>query len=208
MPDVLPDDDNNGEEAKLDNDGPETDATITSEATPQLLASRDEFLRRKFLNCVAELLANKRGGNHVAATALREGEDSVEIDIASNRPFTTIKDDEYLTSLSRFLGEADTWETAPTDRTMHSVQGPLLEVTVTRNANRLDEWLESLSKLLGRAPALPALPRPACGAGLLAQPLSRKPTVRHGCGPGARKAGRIVLLVHGGRKSQQLGLES
>ena len=166
MPDVLPDDDNNGEEAKLDNDGPETDATITSEATPQLLASRDEPLRRKFLNCVAELLANKSGGNHVAAAALREGEDSVEIDIASNRPFT-IKDDEYLTSLSRFLGEADTWETAPTDRTIHSVEGPPLKATVTRNANRLDEWVGSLSKLLGRVPALPALPRPACGAGLL-----------------------------------------
>jgi len=161
VPGVLPDDDDDddGEEQKLDDDDPDTDAIITDKATPQLLAGRDEPIRQKFLNCIAELLANKRGGKHVAATALREGEDSVEIDIASNSPFT-VEDDEYLASLARFLGESDTWETAPRDGTIHGMEGPLLEVTVTRNADRLDGWIERLAKLLGGTPARPA-DRPA-----------------------------------------------
>lgn len=112
----------------------------------------DESVREKFLNCVAELLAYKKGGRYVAATALREGKNSVEIDIASNSPFS-IKDDEWLALLSRFLATRGTRDaatpTAGTTARHGEVSGRLLlEATVTRNAGRLNRLIKLFAKLL------------------------------------------------------------
>jgi hypothetical protein len=66
------------------------------------LAGTGDRLRQKFLDCISELLAYTKGGKYVTATALREKEDQVEVDIARNSDFTT-SDTEYLALLERFL---------------------------------------------------------------------------------------------------------
>lgn len=124
---------------------------IATGAGPHPLAVSDEPIRQKFLNCIAELLAHKKGGKYVAATALREKEDSVEIDIASNSPFKP-SDEEYLACLVRFLGERSAEEGPPTDGTLYGADGAchsLLELTVIRNASRVDWWQKELAKLGG-----------------------------------------------------------
>jgi hypothetical protein len=66
------------------------------------LATGDEVPREKFLNSISELLAHTKGGKYVTAAALREKEDSTEVDIARNTEFGP-KDNDYLSSLARFL---------------------------------------------------------------------------------------------------------
>jgi hypothetical protein len=67
------------------------------------LAGTGDRLRQKFLDCISELLAHTKGGKYVTATALREKEDQVEVDISRNSDFRT-SDTEYLALLERFLG--------------------------------------------------------------------------------------------------------
>ena len=148
-PGILPDsDDDSDDDDELDDDS-DTDTVVTAEF-PNPLAAHDEPIRQKFLNCIAELLAYKKGGKHVAATALREKENSVEIDVASNSPFNA-KDEEYFASLSRFLGSCGEQETTSPDDTLYTVGSPcypLLVAPVMRNASRLDKWIEDFAKFL------------------------------------------------------------
>lgn len=46
-----------------------------------------ESIRSKFLDCIAQLLSRSKGWENVTATALREREDFVEVDIARNDCF-------------------------------------------------------------------------------------------------------------------------
>jgi hypothetical protein len=78
---------------------PDIDKTSIDTA---ILAVGDEVLREKFLDSISELLAHTKGGKHVTAAALREKEDSIEIDIARNTGFRC-EDENYLFSLARFL---------------------------------------------------------------------------------------------------------
>ncbi|KAE8419970.1 hypothetical protein BDV36DRAFT_293621 [Aspergillus pseudocaelatus] len=101
---------NDDDEADFE-DGPDED--FTSIDTEQLTAN-SEILRRKFLDCIGELLAHTKGGKFVTATALREKEDEVEIDIARNNGLKT--DDEVcLGFLRRSLAmQADAQEQVTT----------------------------------------------------------------------------------------------
>jgi hypothetical protein len=45
-------------------------------------------LKQKFLDCLAEFAANKKGGTAVACSAMRESEDSVSLWIARNKGFS------------------------------------------------------------------------------------------------------------------------
>jgi hypothetical protein len=71
-----------------------------------LLTPYDTKIREKFLNCVAELLSHSKGGATVTAAALREKEDSVEVDLSRNNGFEK-HDDTYLTLLARYLAAED-----------------------------------------------------------------------------------------------------
>jgi hypothetical protein len=75
-------------------------------ANNQLLTTGNEIIREKFLNCICDLLAHTKGPKFVTAAALRENEDSIEIDLARNDGFDA-NDDEYLSSLARFLAIED-----------------------------------------------------------------------------------------------------
>ncbi len=79
-----------GERASLDND---------------TLTPYDPDIRKKFLNAIAELLSHTKGGANVTATALRENEDSIEVDLARNGGFQQ-SDEQYLVSLEAFLAAA------------------------------------------------------------------------------------------------------
>ena len=148
VPDIVPGD---GDDSENDlDDNLDTDVIIAGEAQDHL-AAHGEVIRQKFLNCVAELLAHTKGGKHVAATALREKENAVEVDIASNSPFH-VEDDRWLASLSHFLANCGGRRTtAAADGTLYNADDPyrsFLDATVRRNAARLDWWIAEFAKLL------------------------------------------------------------
>ncbi|EJT73599.1 hypothetical protein GGTG_07455 [Gaeumannomyces tritici R3-111a-1] len=110
---------------------------------PERLAAHDVGIRKKFLNCVAELLSNVKGGDRVMATAMRESEDAIEVDIASNGGFGP-EDEQYLDSLSQFLaleGDEDTAEK----------RHAFLDATIAYNAPRIDFWADGLVKITRKA---------------------------------------------------------
>ena len=59
-------------------------------------------LKQKFLDCLAEFAANKKGGTRVACSAMRESEDSVYIWIARNEGFSEAEKPIF-TALERLL---------------------------------------------------------------------------------------------------------
>jgi hypothetical protein len=65
-------------------DSAEVDAK--SDRAACLESSRDS-IRSQFLDCIAQLLSPNTGWEYVVATALREREDSVEVDVARNDCF-------------------------------------------------------------------------------------------------------------------------
>ncbi|KAK0721105.1 hypothetical protein B0H67DRAFT_609555 [Lasiosphaeris hirsuta] len=164
VPDILPED-NGDSEDDLDDD-PDIDSIIASEA-PDHLTAHDEPIRRKFLNCVAELLAHTKGGKHVTATALREKENSVEVDVAKNTPFS-VEDDKWLASLSHFLAKGGGGRgTTAADGTIYDLEDScpsLLEAIARRNAARLDGWIEQFAKLLKGTRLVFAATRPVGAA--------------------------------------------
>lgn len=81
----------------------------------QLLTTGSETIREKFLNCICDILSHTKGSKFVTAAALREKEDSVEIDLARNDGFDA-KDDEYLSSLAMFLAIEDEGKRDKSDR--------------------------------------------------------------------------------------------
>jgi hypothetical protein len=90
-------------------EGDVSDGDIELEEATQstnLLTPYDTNIREKFLNCVAELLSHSKGGATVTAAALREKEDSVEVDLARNDGFGPC-DDRYLPLLVGFLAAED-----------------------------------------------------------------------------------------------------
>lgn len=56
----------------------------------QIASSGHEKLKRKFLDCIAELAANKKGGHAVACALMKEEEIKVTIWVARNNGFTGV----------------------------------------------------------------------------------------------------------------------
>jgi hypothetical protein len=82
-PASLPDDDLEGNDS-----GEESDTGSIDTSRPQRISkSRHGRVKRKFLDSLAELAANKKGGHSVACSAMREEEDSVTVWIARNEGF-------------------------------------------------------------------------------------------------------------------------
>jgi hypothetical protein len=71
------------EQLDVDSDSGSVDTT-----QPQPISqSGHDTLKRKFLNCLAECAANKKGGQSVACSAMKEAEESVTIWITRNEGF-------------------------------------------------------------------------------------------------------------------------
>ena len=72
----------------LDSNG-DGDASSTDTRFPhQISNSGHGRLKRRFLDCLAELAANKKGGTAVACSAMKEAEDNAVIWIARNEGFS------------------------------------------------------------------------------------------------------------------------
>ena len=70
-----------------------TDGDVSSMDTRlayQLSDSGHERLKRRFLDCLAEFAANRKGGTTVACSAMKEAEDNVVIWIARNEGFSDV----------------------------------------------------------------------------------------------------------------------
>jgi len=93
-------------DAGEEEEGGELDAE-TERAT--FIQGSRESIRSKFLDCIAQLLSPSKGWGSVAATALREREDFVEIDVARNDCFDIAGIDvegpeqDYCRALEQFL---------------------------------------------------------------------------------------------------------
>ena len=70
-----------------DHDGDCDVASVVTNKVHQVSDSGHMSLKRKFLDCLAEFAANKRGGKAVSCTAMKEAEDSVTVWIARNEGF-------------------------------------------------------------------------------------------------------------------------
>ncbi|KAM0425349.1 hypothetical protein ACHAPT_009405 [Fusarium lateritium] len=78
-----PDDAPAAVDAQDEDDEDMADADIAS-LDAEILTPQDDKVREKFLDCVSELLSHTKGGKFVTAAALREKEDSIEIDLVRN----------------------------------------------------------------------------------------------------------------------------
>ncbi|KAL4962166.1 uncharacterized protein BDV14DRAFT_179123 [Aspergillus stella-maris] len=112
-----------------------------------ILSSPRNSVRRKFLDCVAQVLSPCKGWDGVTAAAMREGEDGVEVDIARNNGF--LSDDDcfdsqivgYCKMLEGFLagsaGGTNATETSPTDFELK---------VIDYTSRRIDHWIEDLRR--------------------------------------------------------------
>lgn len=65
--------------------GPDKDYCETDSTTPQQFTNLDESeLRRRFLDCTAELVSGVHGGSHVASTLLAEWPGKAQVLVAKN----------------------------------------------------------------------------------------------------------------------------
>ena len=99
-PDLDDDDDNDNRDENEDESivGADVKSDVNDELVPYA-----ETPREKSLDCIAELLSPQKGWNYVTATALREHEDFVEVDIARNSGIEDNEDKEYLVLLEKFM---------------------------------------------------------------------------------------------------------
>ncbi|SPO06386.1 uncharacterized protein DNG_09075 [Cephalotrichum gorgonifer] len=132
-----------------EDDDLDDDADIeTASQIMELLTPYDTNVREKFLNCVAELLSHSKGGATVTAAALREKEDSVEVDLSRNAGFGAL-DERYLSLLAGFLASADIVDSAADQVETKEGFRSFLETTIDLNANRLDFWFQKAKDLIG-----------------------------------------------------------
>lgn len=66
-------------------------SSIDTDCPGQISNAGHGGLMRKFLDCLAEFAANKKGGKSVTCTAMREAEESVIIWIARNEGFQSLE---------------------------------------------------------------------------------------------------------------------
>ena len=73
-----------------DDNGDEDAPSIDTRFAHQISDSGHGRLKRRFLDCLAEFAANKKGGTAVACSAMKEAEDNVFIWIARNEGFSDV----------------------------------------------------------------------------------------------------------------------
>lgn len=79
-------------ECDSNTDDPSDTETDYKTVNNVILSGPRDSVRQKFLDCIAQLLSPCKGWDGVTATAIREGEDGVEVDIARNDGFISIED--------------------------------------------------------------------------------------------------------------------
>ncbi|KAL4744885.1 hypothetical protein BDW72DRAFT_212011 [Aspergillus terricola var. indicus] len=138
-------------ENNTDRDG-STDELIDCEGDYEtektmILSGPRSSVRRKFLDCIAQVLSPCKGWEGVTAAAIREGEDGVEVDIARNDGF--LFDDDCFDS--RTLGYCKMLEEflASSAGGTHAIETPLTEFeleVIDYTSRRTDYWIGELRK--------------------------------------------------------------
>lgn len=83
---------NNTECDNSDTDEPSDTETNYETQRTVILSPPRTSIREKFLDCIAQLLSPCKGWDGVTATAIREGEDGVEVDVVRNDGFLSYGD--------------------------------------------------------------------------------------------------------------------
>lgn len=104
-----------GEWDSNDNGYSDTSSEDTRCAHISDAADEAERLKRRFLDCLAEFAANKKGGKAVACSAMRECEDNVSIWITRNEGFDA--GDKYTFDILGDLLASLSFETGMAQRT-------------------------------------------------------------------------------------------
>lgn len=86
-----------------DDNGDGDAPSMNTRSAHQLSDSGHGKLKRRFLDCLAEFAANKKGGAAVACSAMKEAEDNVVIWIARNEGFSDV-DKPAFDKLGKALG--------------------------------------------------------------------------------------------------------
>ncbi|KAL4876938.1 hypothetical protein BJY04DRAFT_210300 [Aspergillus karnatakaensis] len=140
-----------GNNAQRDSDTDELsdcDTDYETEKTVVLSGPRDS-VRRKFLDCTAQLLSPCKGWDGVTATAIREAEDGVEVDIAGNDGFHSGADgmDCQLVGYCKMLEDYLAGSAKGADANEASLAEFELKV-IDYTSRRIDTWIEGLRKTL------------------------------------------------------------
>jgi hypothetical protein len=91
------------EDCDFDDNGDGDTPSIDTKFAYQISDSGHRRLKQRFLDCLAEFAANKKGGTAVACSAIKEAEDNVIIWIARNEGFSDI-DKPAFDKLGKLLG--------------------------------------------------------------------------------------------------------
>ncbi|RJE17542.1 hypothetical protein PHISCL_10122 [Aspergillus sclerotialis] len=141
---------NNGECDDRDTNEPSDNETDYETERAVILSGSRTPIRRKFLDCIAQLLSPCKGWNGVTATAIREGEDGVEVDVARNDGFFSRGDRAdsavitYCTRLEGYLAGCDEGSTEVTATSPEEFE--LKAINFARR--RVDYWIEDLREVL------------------------------------------------------------
>jgi hypothetical protein len=91
------------EDCDSDDNGDGVAPSIDTRVAHQISDSGHERLKRKFLDCLAEFTANKKGGTAVACSAMKEAESNVTIWVTRNEGFSDV-DQPAFHRLGKLLG--------------------------------------------------------------------------------------------------------
>jgi hypothetical protein len=106
------------EDYSNDNNDDESAPSVNTTCAYLVTESGYGRLKQKFLDCLAEFAANKKGRTVVACSAIRESEDCVSIWIARNKGFLEA-DKPIFTVLERWLESYSRGERMFNRRTFH-----------------------------------------------------------------------------------------
>ena len=148
------------EEEELHDDQLDSDAATERMAC---LSWSQESIRFRFLDCAAQLLSPSKGWEYVTATALRERDDFVEIDVARNDCFgptrgdwstgvgadSCVVEEEYFRKFEKYMATAD-----PGNHESQTAvpSGGFVSDAVAYTGGRIDHWAGELRRLLYVSP--------------------------------------------------------
>ncbi|RHZ69172.1 hypothetical protein CDV55_107132 [Aspergillus turcosus] len=130
-----------------DTDEPSDCETDYETVETAVLSGTRDSIRRKFLDCIAQLLSPCKGWDGVTATAIREGEDRVEVDIARNDGFLLDEDcfGSETVGYCKMLEEYLAGSAGGTNETASCPTEFELKV-IDYTSRRIDQWIEELRK--------------------------------------------------------------
>jgi hypothetical protein len=151
------------EEEGLHDDQLDSDAVTERMAC---LSGSPESIRFRFLDCAAQLLSPSKGWEYVTATALREREDFVEIDVARNDCFgptrgdwstnvgadSGVVEEEYFRKFEKYMATAASAGPGNHESQIMVPSSGFVSDAVAYTERRIDHWVSELRHLLHVSP--------------------------------------------------------